>query len=140
MRRNPQKSTKSTPEIEPEQAEVITALVRGATITDATRRANVDRSTFYLWLKSDAAFEAELNRAKREQRDALRAQLRELAGVAMSTVREMLTGPDVPPVVRLRAAIAVLQSVGTLEPEEIGETDPAAIWERRQFTLAGLLD
>ena len=140
MRRNPQKSTESTPEIEPEQAEVITALVRGATITDATRRANVDRSTFYLWLKSDAAFEAELNRARREQRDALRAQLRELAGVAMSTVREMLTGPDVPPGVRLRAAIAVLQSVGTLEPEEIGETDPAAIREKRQFNLAGLLE
>ena len=140
MRRNPQKSTESTPEIEPEQAEVITALVRGATITDATRRANVDRSTFYLWLKSDAAFEPELNRAKREQRDALRAQLREVAGVAMSTVREMLTGPDVPPGVRLRAAIAVLQSVGTLEPEEIGETDPAAIREKRQFSLAGLLD
>jgi hypothetical protein len=112
MRRNPQKSTESTPEIEPEQAEVITALVRGATITDATRRANVDRSTFYLWLKSDAAFEAELNRAKRE----------------------------VPPGVRLRAAIAVLQSVGTMEPEEIGETDPAAIREKRQFSLAGLLD
>ena len=140
MRRNPQKSTESTPEIEPEQAEVITALIRGATITDATRRANVDRSTFYLWLKSDAAFEAELNRAKREQRDALRAQFRELAEVAMSTVRAMLTGPDVPPAVRLRAAIAVLQSVGTLEPEEIGETDPAAIRERRQFNLDGLLD
>ena len=72
MRLNPQKSTESTPEIEPEQAEVITALVRGATITDATRRANVDRSAFYLWLKSDAAFEAELNRAKREHRDAKR--------------------------------------------------------------------
>jgi hypothetical protein len=57
----------------------------------------------------------------------------------MSTIREMLTGPDVPPGVRLRAAIAVLQSMGTLEPEEIGETDPAAIRERRQFNLAGLL-
>jgi hypothetical protein len=56
----------------------------------------VDRSTFYLWLKSDTAFEAELNRAKREQRDALRAQLRELTGVAMSTVREMVIGPDFP--------------------------------------------
>ena len=138
MRRNQQNSTESTLELAPQQAEVITALVRGATVTDATKQANVDRTTFYLWLRSDATFQAELNRAKQEQMDAMRAQLRGLADTAVSTVREMLTGSDVPAGVRLKAALAVLQGIGTLEPEEIGETDPAAIEEEMMFDPSGL--
>ena len=133
MKRNQQNSTESTMELAPQQAEVITALVRGATVTDATKQANVDRTTFYLWLRSDSTFEAELNRAKQEQIGAMRAQLRGLADTAISTVREMLTGTDVPAGVRLKAALAVLQSMGSLEPEEIGKTDPAAIREARAF-------
>jgi hypothetical protein len=123
MRQTQQNSTKSTAELAPEQAEVILALVQGATVTDATRQASVDRTTFYLWLKSDANFQAELNRAKKEQVDAMRSELRSLADAAVTTLREMLTGTDVPAGVRLKAALAVLQSVGTLDPEPIGETD-----------------
>ena len=111
------------------------ALTRGATVTDATKQANIDRTTFYLWLRSDATFQAELNRAKQEHMDAMRAQLRGLADTAMSTVREVLTGPGVPAAVRLKAALAVLQSIGTLEREEIGETDPATIEAERMFDL-----
>lgn len=101
--------------------------MRGATVTDATKQANVERTTFYLWLRSDANFQAELNRARQEHMDAMRAQLRGLADTAVSTVREMLSGADVPAGVRLKAALAVLQSVGTLEPEPIGKTDPQKI-------------
>jgi len=127
MRKNQQNSTESTVELAPQQAEVITALARGATVTDATKKANIDRTTYYLWLRSDATFQAELNRAKQEQMDAMRAQLRGLADMAVSTVRETLTGTDVPAGVRLKAALAVLQSIGTMEPEEIGKTDPQEI-------------
>ena len=127
MRQTQQNSTQSTVALAPQQAEVIVALVGGATVTDATKQASVDRGTFYLWLKSDANFQAELNRARREQADAMRAQLRGLADTAVSTVREMLTGADVPAGVRLKAALAVLQSIGTLEPERIGETGPHRI-------------
>ena len=51
----------------------------------------------------------------------------ELADAAVSTVREMLTGTSVPAGVRLKAAMAVLQSIGTLEPEPIGKVDPQKI-------------
>jgi hypothetical protein len=122
-----QNSTQSTAVLAPQQAEVITALVRGATVTDATKQANIDRTTFYLWLKADANFLAELNRAKKEQADAMRAQLGDLADTAVSTLREMLTGADVPAGVRLKAALTVLHSLGGLEPERIGSTDPKQI-------------
>src|SRR5262245_4810861 len=126
MRRSQQNSTESTLELAPQQAEVITALVRGATVTDATKQANVDRTTFYLWLKSDT-FQAELNRAEREQMDGMRAQLWGLADGAVMNVREMLSGTEIPAGVRLKAALAVLQGIGTLDPEEVGKTDPEAI-------------
>jgi hypothetical protein len=137
MRKNQQNSTESTAELAPQQAEVIAALARGANVTDATKQANVDRSTFYLWMKSDATFEAELNRAKLEQMGAMRAQLRGLADTALSTIRELLTGADIPAGVRLRAAQTVLRAGGTLEPEEVGKTDPEAIRQDRAL-LSGL--
>jgi AcrR family transcriptional regulator len=136
MRRNQRNSTESTTRLARQQADVIAALMRGASVTDATREANVDRTTFYLWLKSDAAFQAELNRAKQEQAEAMRAQLRGLADVAVSTIREMLTGADVPAGLRLKAALAVLQTTGMLKAEEIGTTDPESIErDRKQQSL-----
>jgi hypothetical protein len=138
MERNKQNSTESTTELTPRQVEVIRALARGASVSDATQRANVDRSTFYLWLRSDATFQAELNRAKQEHVDSLRAQMRGLADTAISTVRAMLTGTEIPAGIRLKAALAVLQSIGTLEPEEIGKTDPAAIEEEMMFGFSDL--
>lgn len=115
MKTGQQSSTESTAVLGPQQADVIIALMRGATVTDATKQANVDRTTFYLWMKSDANFQAELNRAKQEQMDAVRARLRGLADTAVSTIEEMLTDKDVPPGVRLRAALAVLLGSDTLE-------------------------
>jgi AcrR family transcriptional regulator len=140
MRRNQQNSTESTAELGHEQTAVIMALMGGATVTDATKQANIDRTTFYLWLRSDAIFQAELNRAKQEQMDAMRAQLRGLADTAVSTVREMLTGTDVPAGVRLKAALAVLQGVGAQDPEPIGGVDPAKIESelQRQSFIDGM--
>jgi hypothetical protein len=130
-RHNSTESTQST-ELTPQQTEVIMALARGATVTDATRQANIDRTTYYLWLKNPN-FEAELNRAKKEQADARRVQLQGLVDTAILTRREILTGTDVPPPIRLKAALAVLQSTGTLNPEPDGEIDPEKIKHLKKF-------
>jgi hypothetical protein len=127
MRQFQQNSTQSTATLAPQQADLISALVKGATVTDATRQASIDRSTFYLWLKTDANFKAELNRALKEHGDFVRAQLRTLADTAVSTLKDALTGANVPAGVRVKAALAVLHSIGTLEPEKIGSTDPKQI-------------
>lgn len=118
-----QNSTKSTTRITTAQVAVIEALVQGGSVTDATKKANVDRTTFYVWMKTDAKFVAELNRAKQEKIDSMHAQLRELAVIAMATLKQMLTGTNVSPAVQLRAALAVLAATGALEPEPIGETN-----------------
>jgi hypothetical protein len=79
----------------------------------------VDRTTFYLWIKSDAVLQAELNRARQEHAEAMRAQVQELADAAVTTVREMLTG---------------------LEPQDSGTTDPEDIErDQRQQSLLNSL-
>jgi hypothetical protein len=138
MMHNRQHSTEST-DISSQQAKVIAALIKGESVTHATREAGVDRTTFYLWRRSDPAFEAELNRAKREQVEAIRAQLHPLVDTAVSTVREVLTGHDVPAAVRLKAAVTVLQAFGAQTPAPIGETDPEKIRQMQQFDVLACL-
>jgi len=108
-----QNSTEST--LTPKQIQVIEALASGASVTDAAKRAGVDRSTVYLWMKDDDNFEAELSLARRECADTMRARLRELGEDAVKAVRELMTGTDVSAAVRLRAALSVLQGLGAMD-------------------------
>jgi hypothetical protein len=43
-----------------------------------------------------------------------------LASDAMANVRELISGSDVPPAVRLRASLAILQAADALTIEDIG--------------------
>jgi hypothetical protein len=45
-----------------------------------------------------------------------------LASEALATLREMISDPDAPPAVRLRAALAVLGAADAIAAEEIGPT------------------
>ena len=105
---NQQKSSKSTKStLSTKQIEVIAAVVSGATVTAATKTAGVDRSTFYLWMRSDADFVAELDRAQKERETTVRAHLDSFTDAALDALEEMLD-PDTPPAVRLRAALQIL--------------------------------
>ena len=125
LNKNRQKSTHSA-ELSQSQMAAVAAITAGCSITGAASRAGIDRSTIYLWLKQ-AAFVAELNRAKMEQVQLVKDELRALAVDATRTLRDLLTAPETPPTIRLRAAVAVIQAVGGLEPEKIGPTDAGEI-------------
>jgi hypothetical protein len=88
------------------------------------------------WLRDDSEFIAALNRAKSFRRERLRADVLSLASDAMATLRELVSGPDVPPSVRLRASLAILEAADTLTVEEIGPTSAEGIQakiERKRF-------
>jgi len=108
-----QNSTNST--LTPKQMEVIEALAGGATVTDAAKRAGVDRTTFYFWMNNDRDFEAQLALARREFADTVRARQRELMDDALKVVRETMTGKEIPPGTRLKAALSVLQNITATE-------------------------
>ena len=122
-----QNSTDST--LEPKQLEVIEALASGASVTDAAKRAGVDRTTIYHWRKASSDFETQLALARRECADTLRARLRELADDALKTVRETMTSPEISPAVRLKAALSVLHSLGALE-ESNGDAALIEKWRK----------
>jgi hypothetical protein len=88
------------------------------------------------WLRDDPEFIAGLNWPKSFRRDRLRADVLSLASDAMATLRELVSGRDVPPSVRLRASLAILDAANVLKAEELGPTSAAAVrakMEHKQF-------
>jgi hypothetical protein len=135
MKKNTQQnSTDST--LSPKQIEVIEALAAGASVSEAAKRAGVDRSTIYHWMKDDPDFEAHLILGRRECADRMRARLRELEDDALKTIREILGGTDIPPGVRLKAALSVLQSVAAMD-ESTGEAAALEKWRIDSSPLSG---
>ena len=107
----PQNSTNSTSALTPQQVQCIHALITGVSITEATKLVNIDRTTYYNWLKNPT-FEAELSRQKEAQTQACFRQLQGLAEAAGEALRETLNNADTPPLVRIKAAIVILQCLG----------------------------
>ena len=128
-------------DLSPNQLAAIAALVNGASVTDAAKRAGVDRTTLHRWRSGDSRFVAELNRAKQEALDAVRGEMRNALADAAKVVRELITSADTPPSIRLRASLALLESAGALAPESIGPTTVEAVetrWTEEKKTDAFL--
>jgi hypothetical protein len=71
------------------------------------------------------------NRAKTEGRVRLRADVLSLASRAVATLRELVSGSEVPPAVRLRASLAILQAADAIKAEEIGPTTASGVRAKR---------
>ncbi len=92
----------------PAQQRAAIALAYGSTLTVAAEAAGIHRATIYNWYRTDAAFKAAVEDIARERRQRVEDDLRELDSIALDTLREVLTSPDVSAATRLRAALAVL--------------------------------
>src|SRR4051794_13449990 len=108
-------------------SQAIDSLATEADVGQAADAAGGDRETIRGWLSQDPEFIAGLNRAKLERVERLRAEVRGLADEALSALRELICGAEVPPAVRLRAALAVLQTADATKVETIGPTSAAEI-------------
>jgi hypothetical protein len=124
----------TNPTLSPQQQSVITAIVQGQSISEATQKASVNRTTYYVWL-DNPHFAAELNQARSERAQFIKAQLEGLADTAMAVLKDFLTSDIVPPTVRLKAAVTVLQGMGGLTPTAIGSTDPEQIRNLQSLNL-----
>ena len=104
--------------LSPAQFRAVEALLAGKTITAAASAGGVDRGTVHRWLKDDFAFQAELNRARREMRGAAFGNLERLAVKAGDCLEKALDQGDV------RAALEVLKRLKLFTPPRIGSEDP----------------
>jgi len=92
----------------PVQARIAAALASGTTIVRAALDAGIHRATIHKWLQTSKEF-CDAVKSARDHYDSLIAdQLNELSAIALDTLRQLLTNPDTPANVRLRAALAVL--------------------------------
>jgi transposase-like protein len=84
-------------------------LASGKSVTAAAEEAGLHRSTIHQWLKTDSKFAAAVDSARGEYVETLRDRLRDQAAIAVQAITDLLTSPNTPASVRLRAALAVLE-------------------------------
>jgi hypothetical protein len=97
-----------TGDLTPVQAQVVAALAAGTTVIRAAAAAGVHRTTIHNWLRSSKEFRDAVEQARGHYDALIADRLNELSTVALDTLRQLLTSPETPPAVRLRAALAVL--------------------------------
>ena len=113
-------SSPSTPfevgHLSPVQVQVVAALADGRSVTRAAADAGIHRTTIHKWIRTSADFRKAVDEARDYFYSQINDQLNELSTVALDTLRQLLTGPDTPPSVRLQAALAVLARPGLRHP------------------------
>ena len=108
----------------PAQETAVAGLLAGKSVTDAAADAAVTRETVHRWLRENFAFQAELNRGRRELRESVQTRLERLAGKAAACVEKAIDGGDT------KAALEVLKGLGASAPPSIGADDPAGAGSR----------
>ena len=88
------------------QEEAIAALLSQRNIDEAARAAGVGTRTLIRWLKLPK-FRKEYRKARREAVHQSVARLQQATGAAASVVLKLMTDPNVPAAVKLRAAECV---------------------------------
>jgi hypothetical protein len=101
--------TISNANLSPVQAQVVTALAQGRSVTAAALEAGIHRSTIHHWFRHEPAFETAVEQARAEYSATLNDGMRDLAARALETLRDLLDDPKTPPAIRLKAALAILQ-------------------------------
>ena len=95
--------------LSPVQIQAIAHLLSGESISSTAESLEVNRVTIHRWLRDDFAFQATLNRGKRDLSDAIDARLQQMASRALETIQEALEDGD------RRVALSVLKGCGYLD-------------------------
>lgn len=95
-------------EFDRRQQTVLCALAAGSSKVDAARAAGVHRDTVNAWERNIPGFGEAVQQAQRDYRASLASQLRRLSVKAVGQLESLLSHPDTPPSVRLRAIQLVL--------------------------------
>lgn len=99
--------------LSPQQLAVICALSTGATMTAAAQEAGVHRNTIANWRRNSLPFQQALAHAQYDHALYYREKAGNLADLAIKSIEEILSDPDAPPSVRLKAALAIITTVTT---------------------------
>jgi transposase-like protein len=99
--------------------DAIAALLSHRSVDDAARAVGLNPSTLLRWLQKPE-FRAEYRKARREAVGQTTARLQQATGAAGAIVLKLMTDPNAPASVRLRAAECVLdRAIKSLEMEDM---------------------
>ena len=100
------------------QIRALNALSKGATVTDAAEAAGVNRCTVHTWCRGHEVFRSFLDESKRMQAEIVLDHFRGLVDSAAAALRQILADPDTAPGIRLKAALAVMNTVTAASKQE----------------------
>ena len=92
------------------QLEAVKLLATGATVSAAAKAAGVHRSSVYNWCRDHAEFRAALRHSKIQAAEVIDDEVRELASLAVDTIRQLLASDKTPAATKLKAAQYVLEA------------------------------
>jgi transposase-like protein len=116
-----------TARLSPTQITVLDALLSGKTATDAAAAAGVSRSALYKWLRQDYAFQAALNRGRRDCQQAVACRIEQITADAAECVAGAVRNGDV------KTALEILKQTGALAPAKIGSDDELTLQIQEQL-------
>jgi len=122
-------------ELSPAQEQVIALLSEGRTVSAAAEAAGIHRNTISLWRRTVPVFERVLAAAHYDRTLIWRDLAESHIELAIATIRDLITDPQVPASVRLRASLALLTRAGTAPPVEPSVSEHAFL-----RNVAALLD
>jgi transposase-like protein len=99
------------------QERAVAAISNGASLTDAAKQVGVHRNTINNWRLSSQFFRALLAQAQYDRALLHREHAEALAPAAIDAIRDILANPNAAPSVRLRAALAILETATTPPPQ-----------------------
>lgn len=101
------------------QEQAIAALLAEPTVEKAAKAAGIGFATLRRWLK-DEVFQERYRTAKKQTLDAVMGRLRQIAGEAVETLREVAVNQEAPASSRVAAARAVIDTmIKVVEAEEL---------------------
>ncbi|HEY3839977.1 MAG TPA: SEC-C metal-binding domain-containing protein [Bryobacteraceae bacterium] len=103
-------------QLSPQQLTVISALSSGASVSEAAAQAGVHRNTITNWRRNLQEFQLALDHAHYDRALYFREKIEAEIDIALQTLHDILADPKAPASVRLRAALAAIQTA-TQQPE-----------------------
>lgn len=103
-------------DLQPKQREALDALLSGASMTEAAATAGVHRATLHNWCRENTIFRAALRDAQSQKAQIVLDGFRDATAKALETIESIMTDPQAPAAVRLRAATLIIQAVAKSDP------------------------
>jgi len=121
----------------PEQNDLLARLAAGDSLWTAAQALGLAPATVQHWRRMQPAFALALHDTQSSHADHHRATVAALAPLAFEALEQLVTNPNTPPTVRLKAALHILNTATTPVPQD--KQEPHLRELAREQDLIGIM-